>query len=292
MKRILFLTLMAAATTAFAAENDTLVIEKPQRVTIITGDSLQSIRVKGKEGDNSFDYQNTIQLIDSNYVSTETYNKSLWDLMPFGKKKDCEKRGNMQFALIASFSVGFTTAVGATDGVNIPVGPSWEFMWDIAQIQVRPWKERNHYFYTGFGLDWRNYRMTDQNRFVEQPDGQIVTTPYPQGSNPDFSRIKVLSLTVPFTYGFFPFKKGLFRGFEIGSVLNFNVYSSIKTRYSIDGEKQKDITKGLHRNPVTVDLMVKLQMKYFNIYAKYSPCNVLDTAYGPKFRSVSFGVGF
>ena len=292
MKRILFLTLMAAATTAFAAENDTLVIEKPQRVTIITGDSLQSIRVKGKEGDNSFDYQNTIQLIDSNYVSTETYNKSLWDLMPFGKKKDCEKRGNMQFALIASFSVGFTTAVGAADGVNIPVGPSWEFMWDIAQIQVRPWKERNHYFYTGFGLDWRNYRMTDQNRFVEQPDGQIVTTPYPQGSNPDFSRIKVLSLTVPFTYGFFPFKQGLFRGFEIGPVLNFNVYSSIKTRYSIDGEKQKDITKGLHRNPVTVDLMVKLQMKYFNIYAKYSPCNVLDTAYGPKFRSVSFGVGF
>ena len=292
MKRILFLTLMAAATTAFAAENDTLVIEKPQRVTIITGDSLQSIRVKGKEGDNSFDYQNTIQLIDSNYVSTETYNKSLWDLMPFGKKKDCEKRGNMQFALIASFSVGFTTAVGAADGVNIPVGPSWEFMWDIAQIQVRPWKERNHYFYTGFGLDWRNYRMTDQNRFVEQPDGQIVTTPYPQGSYPDFSRIKVLSLTVPFTYGFFPFKQGLFRGFEIGPVLNFNVYSSIKTRYGIDGEKQKDITKGLHRNPVTVDLMVKLQMKYFNIYAKYSPCNVLDTAYGPKFRSVSFGVGF
>ena len=292
MKRILFLTLMAAATTAFAAENDTLVIEKPQRVTIITGDSLQSIRVKGKEGDNSFDYQNTIQLIDSNYVNTETYNKSLWDLMPFGKKKDCEKRGNMQFALIASFSVGFTTAVGAADGVNIPVGPSWEFMWDIAQIQVRPWKERNHYFYTRFGLDWRNYRMTDQNRFVEQPDGQIVTTPYPQGSNPDFSRIKVLSLTVPFTYGFFPFKQGLFRGFEIGPVLNFNVYSSIKTRYSIDGEKQKDITKGLHRNPVTVDLMVKLQMKYFNIYAKYSPCNVLDTAYGPKFRSVSFGVGF
>ncbi len=292
MKRILFLTLMAAVTNAFAAENDTLVIEKPQRVTIITGDSLQSIRVKGKEGDNSFDYQNTIQLIDSNYVSTETYNKSLWDLMPFGKKKDCEKRGNMQFALIASFSVGFTTAVGAADGVNIPVGPSWEFMWDIAQIQVRPWKERNHYFYTGFGLDWRNYRMTDQNRFVEQPDGRIVATPYPQGSNPDFSRIKVLSLTVPFTYGFFPFKQGLFRGFEIGPVLNFNVYSSIKTRYSIDGEKQKDITKGLHRNPVTVDFMVKLQMKYFNIYAKYSPCNVLDTAYGPKFRSVSFGVGF
>ena len=291
MKRFLFLTMMAAATTAFAADNDTLVIEKPQRVTIITGDSLQSIRVKGKEGDSHFDYQNTIQLLDSNYVSTETYNKSLWDLMPF-VKKDSEKRGTMECSLIASFGIGFTTAVGTADNVSIPVGPSWEFMWDIAHIQIRPWKERNHYFNTGFGLDWRNYRMTDLNRFVEQPDGQIVVSPYPQGSNPKFSRIKVLSLTVPFTYSYYPYKQGLFRGFEVGPVLNFNVYSSIKTRYSVNGEDQKDFTKGLHKNPVTLDFMVKMQMNHFFFYAKYSPCNVLDTAYGPKFKSVSFGIGF
>ena len=251
MKRFLFATMMMMATTAFASENDTLIIEKPQRVIIITSDSLQSIHVKGKEGDNQFDYQNTIQLLDSNYVSTETYNKTLWDL-----------------------------------------GPSWEFMWDIAHIQIHPWKELGHHFKTGIGLDWRNYRMTDQKRFVEMSDGQIDVTPYPQGSEPDFSRIKVLSLTVPFTYGFYPSRKGFFRGFEVGPVLNFNVYSSIKTRYSVNGENQKDFTKGLHKNPVTVDFMLKLRMRYFGFYAKYSPCNVLDTSYGPKFKSVSFGIYF
>ena len=141
-------------------------------------------------------------------------------------------------------------------------------------------------------LDWRNYRMTDQNRFVEQADGQIIVVPYPEGSNPKFSRIKVLSLTVPFTYSYYPYKHGLFRGFEVGPVLNFNVYSSIKTRYSVNGEDQKDFTKGLHRNPVTVDFMVRLQMYHFGFYAKYSPCNVLDTTYGPKFQSVSFGLYF
>ena len=292
MMIILIATMMMMATSAFAAENDTLIIEKPQRVIIITGDSLQSIRVKGKEGDNQFDYQNTIQLLDSNYISTETYNNTLWDLMPFMKKKDSEKRGNMEFDLIASLGVGFTTAVGTADGVSIPVGPSWEFMWDIAQIKIRPWKERNHYFNTGIGLDWRNYRMTDQNRFVEQADGQIVVAPYPEGSNPKFSRMKVLSLTVPFTYSYYPYNHGLFRGFELGLVLNHNVYSSIKTRYSVNGENQKDFTKGLHKNPVTVDFMVKLQMNHFGFYAKYSPCNVLDTAYGPKFKSVSFGYYF
>ena len=64
MKRFLFATMMMMATTAFASENDTLIIEKPQRVIIITSDSLQSIHVKGKEGDNQFDYQNTIQLLE------------------------------------------------------------------------------------------------------------------------------------------------------------------------------------------------------------------------------------
>ena len=292
MMRFLFATMMMMATTAFASENDTLIIEKPQRVIIITSDSLQSIHVKGKEGDNQFDYQNTIQLLDSNYVSTETYNKTLWDLMPFVKNKDSENRGTMEFALIASFGVGFTSAVGTADKLNIPVGPSWEFMWDIAHIQIHPWKELGHHFKTGIGLDWRNYRMTDQKRFVEMSDGQIDVTPYPQGSEPDFSRIKVLSLTVPFTYGFYPSRKGFFRGFEVGPVLNFNVYSSIKTRYSVNGENQKDFTKGLHKNPVTVDFMLKLRMRYFGFYAKYSPCNVLDTSYGPKFKSVSFGIYF
>ena len=51
MKRFLFATMMMMETTAFASENDTLIIEKPQRVIIITSDSLQSIHVKGKEGD-------------------------------------------------------------------------------------------------------------------------------------------------------------------------------------------------------------------------------------------------
>ena len=108
MKRLLFAAMMVTATTVFAAENDTLIIEKPQRVTIITNDSLQSIRVKGKEGDNHFDYQNTIQLIDSNYVSTETYNKSLWDLMPFGQKNEDDDDNT---ELVMSLAAGFCTAV-------------------------------------------------------------------------------------------------------------------------------------------------------------------------------------
>ena len=289
MKRLLFAAMMVTATTAFAAENDTLIIEKPQRVTIITSDSLQSIRVKGKEGDNHFDYQNTIQLIDSNYVSTETYNKSLWDLMPFGQKNEDDDDNT---ELVMSLAAGFCTAVGTADGISIPVGPSWEIDWTIAEFRYRLKEKMGHYLSVGFGLDWRNYRMTNQHRFVKDDNGNISVEGYPNGSNPKFSRIKVLSLTVPFQYHYYLKGNSFIKGFSFGPVLNFNTYSSIKTRYSVNGEKQKEFAKDLHKNPVTVDFMVKLRMKYFGIYAKYSPCNVLDTTYGPKFKSVSFGVYF
>ena len=289
MKRLLFAAMMVTATTAFAAENDTLIIEKPQRVTIITNDSLQSIRVKGKEGDNHFDYQNTIQLIDSNYVSTETYNKSLWDLMPFGQKNEDDDDNT---ELVMSLAAGFCTAVGTPDGISIPVGPSWEIDWTIAEFRYRLKEKMRHYLSVGFGLDWRNYRMTNQHRFVKDDNGNISVEGYPNGSNPKFSRIKVLSLTVPFQYHYYLKGNSFIKGFSFGPVLNFNTYSSIKTRYSVNGEKQKEFAKDLHKNPVTVDFMVKLRMKYFGFYAKYSPCNVLDTTYGPKFKSMSFGVYF
>jgi hypothetical protein len=289
MKRLLFAAMMVTATTAFAAENDTLIIEKPQRVTIITSDSLQSIRVKGKEGDNHFDYQNTIQLIDSNYVSTETYNKSLWDLMPFGQKNEDDDDNT---ELVMSLAAGFCTAVGTPDGISIPVGPSWEIDWTIAEFRYRLKEKMGHYLSVGFGLDWRNYRMTNQHRFVKDDNGNISVEGYPNGSNPKFSRIKVLSLTVPFQYHYYLKGNSFIKGFSFGPVLNFNTYSSIKTRYSVNGEKQKEFAKDLHKNPVTVDFMVKLRMKYFGFYAKYSPCNVLDTTYGPKFKSMSFGVCF
>ena len=289
MKRLLFAAMMVTATTAFAAENDTLIIEKPQRVTIITSDSLQSIRVKGKEGDNHFDYQNTIQLIDSNYVSTETYNKSLWDLMPFGQKNEDDDDNT---ELVMSLAAGFCTAVGTPDGISIPVGPSWEIDGTIAEFRYRLKEKMRHYLSVGFGLDWRNYRMTNQHRFVKDDNGNISVEGYPNGSNPKFSRIKVLSLTVPFQYHYYLKGNSFIKGFSFGPVLNFNTYSSIKTRYSVNGEKQKEFAKDLHKNPVTVDFMVKLRMKYFGFYAKYSPCNVLDTTYGPKFKSVSFGVYF
>ena len=89
MKRLMIIALLAVAATASAQENDTVVIHNPKKVTIVTSDSLQKIIVAGKEGDDKFTYQNTIQLVDSNYVSTTHIGRDRWELIPsvkVGKK--------------------------------------------------------------------------------------------------------------------------------------------------------------------------------------------------------------
>ena len=78
--------------------------------------------------------------------------------------------------------------------------------------------------------------------------------------------------------------------FSCGPELSFNTYASLKTRYSLDGEKQKIEANHLHRNKVTWGLMCDLTYNRIGVYFKYSPCNVLQPEYGPKFKSITAGL--
>ena len=42
---------------------DTLVVNKPTKVTVITSDSAQTIYIQGKEGNPKYAYRNSIQLV-------------------------------------------------------------------------------------------------------------------------------------------------------------------------------------------------------------------------------------
>ena len=57
MKKLFIMMLLAVSATASAtevADNDTLTILKPQKVRIITGDSIQKIKVYGRENDSQY----------------------------------------------------------------------------------------------------------------------------------------------------------------------------------------------------------------------------------------------
>ncbi|MBO7280156.1 MAG: hypothetical protein J6V00_03220, partial [Bacteroidaceae bacterium] len=78
-----------------------------------------------------------------------------------------------------------------------------------------------------------------------------------------------------------------------GPDVNFNTSGTLKTRYTLvkgdTRESIKERNRNIHQNAVTVDFKGELKIDPIAFYIKYSPMNVLDTNYGPKFRSISAG---
>ena len=290
MKKLMTIMALAALTLAAGAqENDTIVIHNPRKVTIVTGDSLQRIIVSGKEGDDKFTYQNTIRLVDSNYVSTTRIGRDRWELIPsvkVGKKKDDTEGRTYDNAISAHFGIGFTAPTKADARTDFSTFKSWEIFATIAQWDHYFERRHRNSVSLGFGIDWKNYRMTGDTRFVKAPDGNVALENYPLQVSPDFSRIKVFSLTanLGFTHSF---DKDFWIGF--GPVVNFNVYGSILTEYSMYGDDIKRKEKDIRQRPITIDWMLRLGIMGVPLYLKYSGDNVLKDG-GVKFRSLSFGL--
>jgi hypothetical protein len=290
MKKLMTIMVLAALTLAAGAqENDTVVIHNPRKVTIVTGDSLQRIIVSGKEGDDKFTYQNTIRLVDSNYVSTTRIGRDRWELIPsvkVGKKKDDTEDHGYDNEISAHLGIGFTAPTKADARTDFSTFKSWEIFATIVQWDHYFERRHRNSVSLGFGIDWKNYRMTGDTRFVKAPDGNVALENYPLQVSPDFSRIKVFSLTanLGFTHGF---DKDFWIGF--GPVVNFNVYGSILTEYSMYGDDIKRKEKDIRQRPITIDWMLRLGIMGVPFYLKYSGDNVLEDG-GVKFRSLSFGL--
>ena len=294
MKKLFILLLLAISATANAvevSENDTLTILKPRKVRIITGDSIQKIKVYGREGEDKYTYESKILLVDSNYVSEESINKDTWTF-DFIKSKSHGTGYPLKQRNLSS-RLGFGLCYGANADYKDPqsVGSSWEIMWTIAEIEKYGYGKHNG-FSIGFGVNWRNFRIDGRSKFVKLDDGTITEEGLPAGYDNDFSRIKVFSLTIPVMWKY----RTKQVTFGLGPVLNINTYASIKNRYwDADGEKHKQIFKKIHQRPITVDIMAEVSFhNWFSIYGKFSPMTILNSTYANdvNFQPVSFGIYF
>ena len=292
MKHILSLFIISLFISPARAQNDTLVINHPRRVTVISSDSLQRVIVNGKQGDDDFVYQNTIRLVDANYESNTSISRDHWELIPsvkLGKKKSDE--GNSKIprsynVLTAHFGVGFTCPTHVDERIDFSTFKSWEIFATVLQWDHYMDPRSRNCLSLGFGIDWKNYRMTDDMLFTKGSDGNVTVERLPLEFEPKFSRIKVFSLTATLRYQH-NFGDGFSIGF--GPVVNFNTYASIKTRYKFLGDKIKHMEKDIHQRPVTIDWMLNMSIADVPFYVKYSNDDVLKDG-GVRFRSLSFGI--
>jgi len=283
---VLALSLLIGGLGSYAntVQDTIIVVNLAKKVTIEKKHNSMAVKVEGSAENPDYFYSQRMEVDSTAAVIIEEKNAD-WDFnIPFINKNSKTKkyRGNL---CVGGFGFGVVNAIETSEGMDMDMGASYEFSLDHLlrfNYNVLPATSVS----MGFGMTWRNYRMTGRTRFIKEGD-KLVLGAYPEGSDIKFSRLKVFSLTVPFMINQSLGRKVVF---SVGPVVNFNTHASLKTRYTLNGEKVKEKNNNIHQNRMTVDLMAKLRFNSLGVYAKYSPSDMLNTDFGPKFRSFSTGI--
>jgi len=271
--------------------NDTvIVVEQPQKVIIRETSQTMEVNVEGKKGNPDYRLQRMRALQDEITVVKESSN---WNFsLPFQNiNKDDGKRSDYRKVKchLPDFAFGFSSALDGSKSLTTPLGSSVEFSFYPVEF-TGPTIAKNLGFATGLGFAWRNYRMTGHTRFLKQDD-QLVLSSYPDGADIEFSRIKTFSLVVPVLMEWQQLLNNRKHFWLNGGMLvNFNTYSSCKTRYKLEGREVKEFDKNIHEQPVTLDLYTSFGFNDVGLYLRYSPFHVLRGDYSPTFSSLSFGI--
>ena len=273
------------------ADTDTKEFRNPLSITLMKNDGESTVNIRGAAY--TYEIKSTGSLHNTKTISKES--DSNWDFnIPFGNAKRKKQHTNAHFSFDIlddlEFGLGLVSADKQAPGMDVEFGNSgWEFILNnLFKWEYRP--VRTTSLSLGFGVDWRNYRMTGDRRFLKQ-DNNIIIAPYPEGADVNFSRIKVFSMTLELLL-----RQKITKRVSVaaGPVVNFNTHASIKTRYAVGKGKEKEgfkeTTSNIHQKPVTFDLKGVLSIDPLSFYFKYSPVNTLETAFGPAFRSMSAGV--
>ena len=284
MKKIFpLLTLALAALPAAATlpEDTVVTVTRPDSVILLQSDSTVHLSIYGREDDDTYRFDYDKKFSPEGRVVTHQKTSGLDFTLPFLRPEG--QRGKSYFSM-GGVGFGFVNALGAPDPMNVNMAASYEVFADLLTYgrYVGPHADLS----IGFGINWRNYRMNGRTRFVMNGDC-IGLSPYPDGADIDFSRIKVFSLTFPFRY-----TQHLSKHFtySLAAILNVNTYASLKTHYTLDGEKHHSVFKDIRQTPVTVDFMGQVQFHSVGLYVKYSPCRMLNTDFGPDFSHLSAGI--
>lgn len=283
---VLALSLLIGSLGSYAntVQDTIIVVNQAKKVTIEKKHNSMAVKVEGSAENPDYFYSQRMEVDSTAAVIIEEKNAD-WDFnIPFINKNSKTKkyRGNL---CVGGFGFGVVNAIETSEGMDMDMGASYEFSLDHLlrfNYNVLPATSVS----MGFGMTWRNYRMTGRTRFIKEGD-KLVLGAYPEGSDIKFSRLKVFSLTVPFMINQSLGRKVVF---SVGPVVNFNTHASLKTRYTLNDEKVKEKNNNIHQNRMTVDLMAKLRFNSLGVYAKYSPSDMLNTDFGPKFRSFSTGI--
>lgn len=203
---------------------------------------------------------------------------------------DIEDKGSDPWGVsVDGVCLGLTKACSQSPADGLQWSKSFEISWlSILNVYYEFSRSR---ISLGFGLDWRNYKITTSDRFLEaNEDKGIEWREYSPGVKGRFSRLKVFSLQVPLLYSYDVPDSRI--GFKAGPILDFNTYASLKTVWDDEnGNRMESFTKAIEPRRVTVDFYASISWSNaIGIYVRYSPMKVMDAPQTLNFQPLTLGL--
>jgi len=268
---------------------DTVLHVKNASAVVITENaSGVSVDVKGLENDEAFHTTCDIPYEKDGVIKTHQSFSMPLSLM-LSRSQDV-------IGMFQGLHFGFTGAVDAPSEMNTQMGKSFEIGIDNLIFYGHQFGPSGRsMIQVGMGINWRNYRMTGDNRF-DMSDGNVIITGYPEDTEGNFSRVKVFSLTFPIAYSYRTPVKALGKshlGFKLAAMLNWNSHASMLTQYLIeDGTKVKENHDRIGHRKFSVDVQLGVQVApAVCLYVKYTPFDLFKSGTSsPKFHTISTGV--
>lgn len=295
MKKLLLLATLMVPMTIYATETgDTLVIKDAHKVTIVTNDSLQKIKVTGQGGNEDYVYENSIQLVDSNYVDEQYTTYRVLDAIgfPISHRDTTIHRRGVIVSGTMHWALGFNA--GISPDANFSTFKSLEATWNILNIEVEPYRRGRkalQRYEIGLALNYRNYRFDTNHMLAKDGASKVVYGDIPMGVEDLKTNVNIFSLSVPIMFTQRLGHKSRYR-LTVGPVVNFNVWGTITNDYTIGDYDYEETIHGIGYRPITVDLMGIIRYRWIGAYIKYAPMDVLKSGRGLKFHSLSFGLYF
>lgn len=161
---VLALSLLIGGLGSYAntVQDTIIVVNQAKKVTIEKKHNSMFVKVEGSEDNPGYFYSQRMEVDSTAAVIIEEKNAD-WDFnIPFINKNSKTKkyRGNL---CVGGFGFGVVNAIETSEGMDMDMGASYEFSLDHLlrfNYNVLPATSVS----MGFGMTWRNYRMTGRTR--------------------------------------------------------------------------------------------------------------------------------
>lgn len=290
MSKTILMVAMTLMSTAAMAQNDTLTITRPDSVSIIRSGENVNINVYGNAESRDYRYSMNFDVNTSEpMVTTEKKQSNTRDFdlgVPLFGTNARKEYNYIDIELSPGLLWGGTGTTGGWGGDINAFASINIWLPALASINYHPTK--NLALELAYGIEWRNYRMTDNQRFTLNDDKVVGLEKYPENTTPNFSRIKVFSNTLSLTAKY-KFAKGAY--LRVGPVFSFNEGLSVKTKWKDEnGKKMKEKIDNPKANLFRLEWLADVQYELFGFFVRYSPNNVLRKGFGPEFSTTTVGV--